>query len=204
MTVSPRPLKQSTRFYAAAASVCGVVVLLAGLALFTWTGPGATSMAIGGPFQLTQGDGRPATQASWPGKYLLIYFGYTYCPDVCPTTLTNVAGALDKLGAQADRVQPLFITIDPKRDTPQVLEEYTAAFGKRLVGLTGDATQIAQVAKEFRVYYAVHRTGPGPDDYLMDHSSVVYLMAPDGHFISVIQADQPPAAMAQMIAEHLS
>jgi protein SCO1/2 len=165
---------------------------------------GAPSLAIGGPFDLIASDGQPVTQASWPGKYLLVYFGYTYCPDVCPTTLSNVAGALDDLGAKADRLQPLFITVDPARDTPKVLAEYTAAFTKRLIGLSGSDAQIAQVAKEYRVYYAKHKTGPGLDDYLMDHSSVIYLMAPDGHLISVLAADQPPASLAEEISNNIS
>ena len=128
---------------------------------------------------------------------MLVYFGYTFCPDVCPTTLTAVADAMDKLGpAGAARIQPVFITVDPKRDTPSVVKQYAAAFGPGVIGLTGTADEIAKVAKEYRVYYAEHRTGPGPDDYSMDHSSVLYLMGPDGAFIAPVRADETGAEMA--------
>ena len=127
---------------------------------------------------------------------MLVYFGYTFCPDVCPTTLNEVADALDRLGGKADRLQPIFITVDPKRDTPAVVKQYVAAFTPRLIGLTGSDEQIAKVAQEYRVYYAEHRTGPGPNDYTMDHSSVLYLMGPDGKFIAPIRADEDGAQMA--------
>ncbi len=159
--------------------------------------------AIGGPFTLVNAAGKPVTDRDLLGKYLLVYFGYTYCPDVCPTTLATVANALDKLSAKADRVQPLFITVDPKRDTPSVVGRYTAAFGPRLMGLTGTSEQIAAAEKEYRIYAAEHRTGPGPNDYGIDHSSILYLMGPDGHFIAPIRADQDATAMATDIAGHL-
>jgi protein SCO1/2 len=121
---------------------------------------------------------------------MLVYFGYTYCPDVCPTTLNAVADAMDKLGSAAAKVRPVFITVDPKRDTPAVIKQYAAAFTPSLIGLTGTPEEIAKVAKEYRVYYAEHRTGPGPDDYTMDHSSILYLVGPDGRFIAPIAADK--------------
>ena len=135
---------------------------------------------------------------------MLIYFGYTYCPDVCPTTLNAVADAMDKLGAKADRIQPLFVTIDPKRDKPAVVKQYAAAFGTRVVGLTGTDQQIAAVAKSYRVYYAEHRTGSGADDYTMDHSSVLYLMGPDGRFIAPIKADLAADALAAALLRFVS
>ena len=159
--------------------------------------------AIGGPFALLDGDGRAVTDATYRGKYLLVYFGYTFCPDVCPTTLNQVATAMDKLGPQADRVQPLFITVDPRRDKPAVVKQYAAAFSPRLIGLTGSPEQIATVAKEYRVYYAEHRTGPGPDEYSMDHSSILYLMGPDGKFIAPIRADEGGDAIAADISRRL-
>ena len=188
--------------------IAGLVgVVAAGAAaevIFNQSSPPPASVSIGGPFELTDGAGHHVTEKSWPGKYLVVYFGYTFCPDVCPTTLNDLAGALEKLGVDADRVQPLFITVDPRRDTPKVIADYAAAFTPRLIGLTGTAEQIAQVAKEYRVYYAEHRTGPGPGDYTMDHSSVIYLMAPDGRFVSVIRADQQADAMATAIQKNLS
>ena len=164
----------------------------------------ATVKEPGGPFQLVDQNNNAREDANFRGKYMLIYFGYTYCPDVCPTTLTNVAAALDKLGAKAERIQPLFITVDPKRDTPAVVRQYAAAFGPRVVGLTGTAEQIAAVAKAYRVYYAEHRTGPGADDYSMDHSSVLYLMGPDGRFIAPVRADQDGPEIAAALAKLMS
>ncbi|MDA8249700.1 MAG: SCO family protein [Rhodospirillales bacterium] len=158
---------------------------------------------IGGPFALTDGAGHAVTDRDLRGRYLLVYFGYTFCPDVCPTTLTAVAGALDRLGKRAERLQPLFITVDPLRDTPRVVRDYAAAFSPRILGLTGTPEQIARVARAYRVYYARHRTGEGPDDYTMDHSSILYLMGPQGRFIAPIAADEPAGQMAADIARHM-
>jgi protein SCO1/2 len=168
------------------------VLLLAGAGGFLWlSGSGGNGpVSIGGPFTLQDGSGKSVTDRDFRGKYMLVYFGYTFCPDVCPTTLTAVADAMDKLGPAAARVQPIFITVDPKRDTPKVVKQYAAAFGPSIVGLTGTAEEVATAAKEYRVYYAEHRTGPGADDYSMDHSSVLYLMGPDGGFVAPVRADQ--------------
>jgi protein SCO1/2 len=170
--------------------IAGLVVaavLLLGLALYLSLRPAenntqqaSASSEIGGPFTLTDATGKQVTDQDFRGKYLLIYFGYTFCPDVCPTTLNEIAAALDKLGPKGDHIAPLFITVDPKRDTPPVIRQYVTAFSPRLIGLTGPQDQIATVEKEYRVYAAEHRTGPGPDDYSMDHSSIIYLMGPDG------------------------
>jgi protein SCO1/2 len=179
--------------------VIGVLlaVLLIGAGSFLWlsNGPSAPG-GIGGPFRLENGEGKLVTDRDFRGKYMLVYFGYTFCPDVCPTTLNAVADALDKLGPLAARVQPVFITVDPKRDTPAVVKQYAAAFGPAITGLTGTPEEIAQVAKEYRVYYAEHRTGPGPNDYSMDHSSILYLMGPDGSFVAPVRADQSGDEMA--------
>ena len=186
----------------AAAGLC--LLLLAG-ALWLLGRHGETEQAaIGGPFQLVDGTGKPVTDRDLRGQYLLIYFGYTYCPDVCPTTLQEVSSALDTLGSRADAVRPVFITVDPGRDTPPVIGTYVAAFSPRLIGLTGSADQIGAIEREYRVYSAVHRTGPGKDDYSMDHSSVLYLMAPDGHFIAPLPADEKGPALAADLARHLS
>jgi protein SCO1/2 len=169
-----------------------LAVLLLGAGGFFWlSGNGENSpITIGGPFTLEDGSGKPVTDRDFRGKYMLVYFGYTFCPDVCPTTLNAVADAMDKLGPAAAHIQPVFITVDPKRDTPAVVKQYAAAFGPNIEGLTGTPEQIAKAAKEYRVYYAEHRTGPGPDDYSMDHSSVLYLMSPDGGFVAPVRADQ--------------
>ncbi|MEA2789269.1 MAG: hypothetical protein QOG73_1675 [Acetobacteraceae bacterium] len=168
-----------------------MAVLLLGAGGFLWLGGGGNgAIGIGGPFTLEDGNSKPVTDKDFHGKYMLVYFGYTFCPDVCPTTLNSVADAMDKLGPAASRVQPLFITVDPARDTPAVVKQYAAAFGSNIVGLTGTAEQIANVAKGYRVYYAEHRTGPGPNDYSMDHSSVLYLMDPNGRFLAPVRADE--------------
>ena len=138
---------------------------------------------IGGPFTLVDQHGKAVTDIDFRGHYMVIYFGYTYCPDVCPTFLTNISDALDLLGDKAAKVAPMLITIDPARDTPEHLKEYAAYFHPRLRALTGSPEQIAAVAKAYRVYYSkVKQEDATEDDYLMDHSSVTYVMGPDGMF----------------------
>lgn len=181
-----------------------VALLILGTGAFIWLSEGGTATLVGGPFTLVDGDGHQVTDRDFRGKYMLVYFGYTFCPDVCPTTLNEVAEALDKLGPKADQLQPIFITVDPKRDTPPAMKQYAAAFTPRLIGLTGSPEQIAQVAQEYRVYYAEHRTGPGPNDYTMDHSSVLYLMGPDGRFVAPIRADESGAEMAADLSRLMS
>ncbi|HXT78764.1 MAG TPA: SCO family protein [Acetobacteraceae bacterium] len=201
----PTPAGPSPRF---TYLVIGVLVafLLLGTGGFLWmsTGHGDRITSLGGPFQLEDGNGKTVTDRDFRGKYTLVYFGYTFCPDVCPTTLNAVADAMDRLGSKAAKVQPLFITVDPKRDTPAVVKEYAAAFGPKIEGLTGTPEQIAAVAKEYRVYYQEHRTGPGPNDYSMDHSSILYLMGPDGRFVAPIRADQSGEQMAAALAKWIS
>ncbi len=158
-------------------------------------------VTVGGPFALTDTKGATVTEATFRGRWMLVYFGYTFCPDVCPTSLNTVSDALDRLGPKADKVQALFITVDPARDTPQVVKQYAAAFGPRIKGLTGTAAQIETVGKAYRVYYKEHRTGTGTGDYTMDHSSVLYLMGPDGAFISPVRAEQSGEEMAAMLGK---
>ena len=155
-------------------------------------------VAIGGPFALQDGSGKTVTDRDFLGRYALVYFGYTHCPDVCPTTLSDIAGALDKLPA-ADRAQlvPVFITVDPARDTPAVMGDYAHAFGPSFVGLTGSPEAIAAVEQEYHVYAAKHPLAHG--DYAMDHSSVLYVMGPDGVFLGVINDGAKPAELAQRL-----
>ncbi len=181
-----------------------VAVLILATGAFVWLNQGGTASLIGGPFALEDGNGKPVTDRDFRGKYMLVYFGYTFCPDVCPTTLNEVADAFDHLGGKANQLQPIFITVDPKRDTPAVIKQYVAAFSPRLIGLTGSEEQIANIAREYRVYYAEHRTGPGPNDYSMDHSSVLYLMGPDGKFIAPIRADEDGSQMAADLSRLMS
>ncbi len=134
---------------------------------------------VGGPFTLVDAHGATVSDIGFRGRWMLVYFGYTFCPDVCPTELQAVAAGLDALGPLADKVAPLFITIDPERDTPIAIGQYTKLFDDRLIGLTGSQVQIAAAARAYRVYYA-RAESKGSTDYLMDHSSFLYLMGPDG------------------------
>ena len=176
-----------------------LAVLLFGAGLFMWLDREA-GPAIGGPFTLQNGNGETVTARSFAGKYMLIYFGYTYCPDVCPTTLNEVTAAFERLGTKAASIQPLFITVDPRRDTPAVMKQYTHAFMPQLMGLTGTPEEIGKVEREYHVYAAKHVTGPGPNDYTMDHSSFLYLMGPGGRFIAPIEADASAPELARTLA----
>src|SRR5262245_35203023 len=138
---------------------------------------------VGGPFSLTDQNGKRVTDQDFRGKYMLIFFGYTYCPDVCPSELQVMSAALDELGTDAEKIQPIFITIDPARDTPETLKVYVSNFHPRLIGLTGSEADIAAVAKAYRVYYAKAKTTENQPDYLMDHGTILYLMGPDGKFV---------------------
>ncbi len=175
------------------------------------------SPAVGGPFSLIDQTGKRVTDADFRGRYLLIYFGYTYCPDVCPTELFVMSQALDMLGAAGERVQPILITVDPARDTAEVLADYVSNFHPRLIGLTGSADEIRAVAKEYRVYYekvysrlAQDEDTDGasasePDsDYLMSHSAATFLMGPDGRFIRVFAYGTGAEDMAAGIAKAIA
>jgi protein SCO1/2 len=182
-------------------AAAGVLLALALLALLprTQASHGASGAEIGGPFSLVDGAGRTVTENDFKGKYLLVYFGYTHCPDVCPTTLGGIAEAIAKLpAADQARLVPLFITVDPQRDTPAVMNAYAHAFGKQFVGLTGSDAAIAAVEREYRVYAARHELKGG--DYAMDHSSVIYVMGPDGRFLAVLDDEMAPAAMTERLA----
>ncbi|KUM27950.1 hypothetical protein AU467_35175, partial [Mesorhizobium loti] len=134
--------------------------------------------SVGGPFALIDArSGRQVSDTDFRGQWLLIFFGYTHCPDVCPTTLSNIAEAMSQLGPSADRIVPLFITVDPERDTLPILVDYTAAFDPRIVGLSGSPAQIQAAANAYRIYYAKRVIG---DDYFMDHTSTVHVVRPDG------------------------
>jgi protein SCO1 len=143
------------------ATVLAAVLVVSQPAAGTTT---SSSVTIGGPFSLTAPDGTTVTDQTYRGKWLAVYFGYIFCPSSCPTTLLEIAAALEKLGPYAAKVQPIFITVDPKRDTPDVMAKYTQSFDPRIVGLTGTPAQIAAVAKEYGVYYVPHQSGEGAND----------------------------------------
>jgi protein SCO1/2 len=196
-------VKKLALIVAAVAAVIAVVAI--GMTvLYRDGGAGSTGIArIGGPFSLVDQDGRPRTDRDFRGELMLIYFGYTYCPDACPTALLAMSQALDALGADAAKVQPIFITVDPARDTAAQLKLYAQNFHPRMVMLTGSAEQIAAAAKAFRVYYAKAKGSGEDDQYLMDHTSIVYLMGRDGqyltHFTHATSADK----MAEAIRKYL-
>jgi len=159
-------------------------------------------IALGGAFSLQDHFGQRVTERAFAGKLGLIYFGFTYCPDVCPTELGLMAAALDLLGPDAARVLPVLITIDPARDTPAALADYVSRFHPALIGLTGTDEEIATAARAFRVYYRkVHP--PGASDYLMDHSSFIYLVGPDGKVRQLFRPNTPPETIAGAIRGQL-
>ena len=159
---------------------------------------------IGGSFALVDTNGRTVTDRDFRGRYVLLYFGYTTCPDICPTTLHDMAEALDRLGPKGARVQPLFVTVDPQRDTPAVLRAYVAAVDPHLVALTGGDDAVAAMLKSYRVERAFRPMPAHRGGYLVDHSSVLYLLGPDGSFIAPVRADEPADRMAADIAAHVS
>ena len=180
-----------------------LAILLIGSGAFLWLSRsgGNNLVGIGGPFTLENGDGQPVTNKDFLGKYMLVYFGYTFCPDVCPTTLAAITDAMDKLGPESKQIQPVFISVDPARDTPAVVKRYAAAFGPYIVGLTGTPAEVAQAAKEYRVYYKAHRPKPGETNYTVDHSSVIYLMDPKGEFVAPIPAEETGAQIAARLKQ---
>jgi protein SCO1/2 len=154
---------------------------------------------IGGPFTLVAAGGKAVMDQTYRGKWLLIYFGYTSCPDACPTALNDMSVALETLGSVSSKVQPLFITVDPKRDTPKIMADYLKSFDARIVGLTGTQEQIDSVTKAYRVYVAPQKSEGA--DYLVDHSGNFYVMGPQGQFVDVIAGDEPGDQMAGKLRE---
>lgn len=154
--------------------------------------------AVGGPFQLVNQDGQPVDQTMLDGKWSLVFFGFTYCPDYCPTTLTSLEATRQLLGPDAENLQIVFISVDPERDTPEALKTYLSSdgFPPGVIGLTGTPEQIAEAAKVYRAYY--QKVGEG-EDYVMNHSLTVYLMGPDGQFRSALGHDLGPERSAQLI-----
>jgi protein SCO1 len=158
-------------------------------------------VTIGGPFTLTAPDGTTVTDETYRGKWLLVFFGYTSCPDICPTTLSEIAAAIEELGPDAANLQPLFITVDPERDTPEVMGSFTAAFDPRIVGLTGSPQQIAAVSEAYGAYGVARQGEVGGDDYLMDHGTHIYIMNPQGQFVEGLDSDTPSSGIAARLGE---
>jgi protein SCO1 len=198
------PLRGSRRFLLIAAILAGLVILGTGafVAVALRDNPrGAAGTllvsAIGGPFQLVDQNGKTVTDADLKGKWSLIYFGYTHCPDACPTALNDISIALSELGPKRDAVRPVFITVDPERDTPESLKAYVTSFDAPILALTGTAEQVAKAAKGYRVYYAKHPEAGG--DYSMDHSSVIYVMDPEGRFTASFTHESAPEQISERL-----
>jgi protein SCO1/2 len=167
--------------------------------------PPLAGAAIGGPFALIDQDGKPVTDSDFAGRYRAIYFGYSFCPDVCPTTLQVLMQGYHAFAkgspGPAAKLVPIFISVDPDRDTPAVLKQYVAAFGPELKGLTGSPAEIAKVAKAYAVSYSKQPAAKGASGYLMDHSSVVILFGPDGKPITIVPTDQGAKAVTDTLAQ---
>jgi len=197
------------RFVLVAVLLAGLVILGVGafLALSLHETPrGAAgtllASAIGGPFRLVDQNGKTVTDGDLKGKWSLVYFGYTHCPDACPTALNDISIALDELGPKRDAVRPVFITVDPERDTAEVLKAYVTSFDAPIMALTGTPKEIAQAAKGYRVYYAKHPEAGG--DYSMDHSSVIYVMDPEGRFTASFTHENTPEEIAERLKKLLA
>ncbi len=159
---------------------------------------------FGGPFTLTAHDGRRVSDTDFRGEFMLVYFGYTRCPDVCPLDLLTMSEALKLLGPVAGRIQPLFITVDPERDTPKLLADYVQSFHPRLLGLTGSEADIATAVKAYKVHRVKYTPANDPKTYGVDHSSLTYLMGPDGKFRTLVPHDTTAARMADILRPYLA
>jgi len=209
MTQPPANRRTPPRFALLAIVLAGLLVVAAGVLLAvalreTPRGAAGTALAsaIGGPFHLIDQNGKPISDADLKGKWQLVFFGYTHCPDTCPTALNEISLALDQLGAKRGDIEVVFITVDPERDTPDVLKSYVQSFDAPIIALTGPPDAVAQAARDYRVYYAKH---PRPDgEYDMDHSAVIYVMNPEGRFTATFTPDSTADAIAQRLQKLIS
>jgi protein SCO1/2 len=158
---------------------------------------------IGGPFSLTGTDGKTVTDQDFLGRYMIVFFGFTHCPEICPAELQVIAQTLDKLGDKAKNVVPVFITLNPERDTPQVMAEFVKSFGPNFVGLTGTSDQIAAAAKAYRIAYTKIEDKNSPGDYSIDHSALAYLMDPQGRYLAHFTYGTSPDEMAEKLGRFL-
>ncbi len=198
----PESDRRSNAFLVRVAATAGAVLLLAVVALWFARPPsrGGGESLIGGPFALQAGDGRTVSDESLRGRPFLVYFGYTHCPDVCPTELARVAEVLGKMGDKA--IPALFITVDPERDTPKVMQDYTSSFGASIIGLSGSPQAIGAVEKTYRVFSRKGKSEPD-GSYSMDHSSIVYVMSKTGGFVEALNLDRPPEEVARELEKYL-
>ncbi len=168
-------------------------------------GQGDGAPQIGGPFTLVDHDGNTVTDETYRGRYIMVFFGFTYCPDICPTALSDTAAALDMLGAdKASKVTPLFISVDPARDTPEHLKEYVSYFHPNTIGLTGSEAQIKEAARVYRAYYRLGEpSADDPLDYLVDHTAIIYVMGPNGEFLTHFSNGTSAEEMAERLGRLL-
>ncbi|WP_454642456.1 SCO family protein [Bradyrhizobium liaoningense] len=196
MSSATRPLVIATAFAAS---------LIVGLLIMFWAMGGLSKVAqpaaIGGPFQLTDQNGKAVTDKSLKGKPTLIFFGYTHCPDVCPTSLFEISEVLRVMGKDADKINAVFISVDPERDTPATMKDYLSSFDPHLEGLSGDPAETAKVISSYRVYAKKVPTKDG--DYTMDHTALIYLMDRDGRFVSPFNLKRTPEEAAADLKKYL-
>jgi protein SCO1 len=184
-----------------AAFMAGLLLFLGGIFAVTGYSPTPHPAAIGGPFHLVDQNGKPFGDQDMKGKPYLVFFGFTHCPDICPTTLFEMSQLMRKLGPDADRVGALFITVDPGRDTPALIKDYLASFDPHLRGLTGDQAAIDQAVKDYRVY--AKKVPLQGSDYTMDHTAIVYLMDKDGQFIAPFDLQRSADAEATELRRYM-
>jgi cytochrome oxidase Cu insertion factor (SCO1/SenC/PrrC family) len=170
--------------------IFGLVTLLLAAALggyALWSSRSMTTGSgvalVGGPFTMVNHKGETVSDLTFRGRPMLLFFGFTYCPDICPTELQVMTAAIADLGEAGKDIQPILVTVDPERDTPEVLASYVSNFGDNVIGLTGSSAQVAAIAQAYRVFYAKRDNPKDPENYLMDHSSIIFLMAPNGKFL---------------------
>lgn len=182
------------------------VVVLPGArqALMPSAGPSTSGKAlVGGPFNLTNENGEHVTDKDFRGRHMLVFFGFTHCPDICPASLQLISAAMENLGDKADRITPIFVSVDPERDTPEKLHEYIKNFDPRLVGLTGTPEEIAEVTKAYKVYFKKVPNEAAPDDYGMDHTGIIYLMDPRGQYVAHFTPTTTVEQMTQRLDKEL-
>jgi protein SCO1 len=196
-------LSQRTRQLAMplAALAFSLAVLAVALVLVLAPSKNSGASAVGGPFSLVNQDGKPVTEQDFAGRPFLVFFGFTHCPDICPTTLFQISEMLGKMGDEGRELRALFITVDPERDTPEVLKDYLSSFDDRIIGLTGDPASVEAAIRTFRGFA---RKVPGKDgDYTMEHTAFVYLIGPDGNFLGTVNMARAPEEAARDIRAKL-
>jgi protein SCO1 len=190
--------------------IFGLLTLLAALVLGGYAlisnkviPAGSGTALVGGPFIMVNQKGETVTDKTYLGKPMLLFFGFTFCPDVCPTELQVMAAALTEMGTAGADIQPIFVTVDPERDTPEVMAAYVSNFGDRFTGLTGSPAQIAEMAQTYRVFYAKQENKADPKNYQMDHSAIIYLMGADGKFLKHFSYSTDAKALAAGLKQAL-